>query len=235
VAEQQFEKYLHQKTLLNCAHTDKTLTNPKRPKTLSLADAASSKQTSFHSKSGAQYIDDEGYPMVSKKTKQPKRTKVVVVIGKRPSDSIVATWSIPPKNYVESRPARAHNFLSRIRSDKTEDDAKEWSKEVVIICEEIVKLPQRFNDQNYQSFHLSLQKDCDYADFLATDLWPTGTLVKRWFFSRNPTVALNSHRQVKPDFDITITERQQLCLSSINPEIQSTRFNFTAEDLAAKL
>jgi len=158
--------------------------------------------------------------MVSKKTKQSKRTKSVVVIGKRPSDPTVATWSIPPKNYVESRPARAHIFLSRIRSDKTEDELKEWSEEVGIICEEIVKLPQRFNDQNYQSFYLTLQKDRDYDDFLAADLWPDGALVKRWFLPRNPTATLNSHRHVNPDFDITITERQQLCLSPINPKIQ---------------
>jgi len=55
-------------------------------------------------------------------------------------------------------------------------------KDVNTKCLDIEKLKQRFPDQNYTSYCLILDKDDKkYSELIEPNIWPQGTLVKRWF------------------------------------------------------
>jgi len=60
-------------------------------------------------------------------------------------------------------------------------------KDAGLLCLEVEKLPLRFPEQHYSSYHVTLEKgEHDYDYYLSPTIWPEGAFIKRWYLPRRP-------------------------------------------------
>lgn len=132
---------------------------------------------------------------------QRRKKKSTIVIGNGDSDvDEIGNLTVPVSEVLPDRPKRAHIFLSRIRNGVPEDAIQSWLISRKVKIENIELLPIRFDEQTYQSFHITVEKgDREYDEFLSPNLWPKGALVKRWFLPRRPYQPKADNRQGKDE------------------------------------